>query len=210
MMVAKNYLGATFGKYKVIGIHPERDKHDRQLYYAFCTECESVYCKPIGIIKAEGIHSCIHWKHTWKNKRLSGIFRAMKDRCYNSNCPAYRNYGKKGVVICDEWLHSSKNFEEWAMLNGYTDTLTIDRQDANKGYSPENCSWVSKSENSQRTSKTNFININGVIDSAGGWSRSIGRSENWFSVKKKKYGYDEALKMLTNLVEPNTGRIISE
>ena len=72
----------------------------------------------------------------------------MRQRCYNTSNPNYKNYGGKGVSVCNEWMSSYKSFEQWSFKNGYEDGLTIDRVDSNRNYCPENCRWISLSENS--------------------------------------------------------------
>lgn len=81
---------------------------------------------------------------------LSSKFKEMKRRCYNPKNQAYKYYGAKGITICDEWLKDRKSFNLWAIENGYKDGLTIDRIDPDKGYSPDNCQWVTFSENIKR------------------------------------------------------------
>ena len=81
--------------------------------------------------------------------RLYRIFRGMKQRCYNEKNPAYYLYGGKGITICDEWLHNFVAFYQWALNNGYADALTIDRINSNGDYCPENCRWITPSENSR-------------------------------------------------------------
>lgn len=83
------------------------------------------------------------------NKRIYSIYQGMKNRCYNTKQPGYKGYGAKGIGICDEWNEKKtgyKAFEKWALENGYSDELTIDRIDNTKGYSPDNCRWTTQSE----------------------------------------------------------------
>lgn len=89
-------------------------------------------------------------KYKEKDKRLNRIYRIyhhMRWRCENKNCGAYKNYGYKGISVCEEWKSDFMVFFNWAINNGYEDNLTIDRIDATKGYAPDNCRWITKSEN---------------------------------------------------------------
>lgn len=87
-------------------------------------------------------------------RKLYSIYFNMKDRCYNSNHHEFHNYGGKGIVVCDEWLQGFTSFQQWALNNGYKIGLSIDRIDSNLGYSPQNCQWITKSENTIKANKT--------------------------------------------------------
>lgn len=82
--------------------------------------------------------------HTWMN---------MKARCLNTKHPKYHRYGGRGITIFEDWL-SIKKFAEWAKANGWKEGLSLDRIDNNGNYCPENCRWVSQSENSRKKSTT--------------------------------------------------------
>lgn len=82
--------------------------------------------------------------------RLRHTYHNIKYRCYNSNSCNYKNYGAKGIRMCQEWESDFKNFYEWAIKNGYKDNLSIDRIDEKGDYCPENCRWITTSENTAR------------------------------------------------------------
>lgn len=81
-------------------------------------------------------------KHNLSKTRIYGLYLSMKDRCYNSNCYAYKWYGLNGIKVCDEWRNNFVAFYDWAMANGYKDNLSIERIDVNKDYEPSNCCWI--------------------------------------------------------------------
>ena len=76
-------------------------------------------------------------------------YYAMRRRCYKATGPNLKNYQEKGIKICQEWLQNKSSFFEWAFANGWEEGLVIDRLDSNRDYEPNNCRFITPSENSR-------------------------------------------------------------
>ena len=89
------------------------------------------------------------------NHKLYKTWWGIKERCYRPEYNAsYQNYGGRGIIMCEEW-HDFMNFFNWSIENGWSESLSIDRVNENGDYSPENCRWISLSENVARSNVSN-------------------------------------------------------
>lgn len=102
-----------------------------------------------------------NFTHNMSKTRIYREWRAMRRRCYKAQKNDFPNYQGKGIIVCDEWKDDFLAFRDWAYANGYSDDLTIDRIDNDKGYSPENCRWVTNAEQQRNKSTTIKILYNG-------------------------------------------------
>lgn len=105
--------------------------------------------------------SVLNKTHGEAKTRLYNIWAGMKSRCYNENDCSYKNYGSRGIKVCQEWYNSYETFRDWAFNNGYNNKLSIDRINNNGNYSPENCRWTTNKEQSNNTSRTIILKYNG-------------------------------------------------
>lgn len=125
---------------------------------------------------------CYHYETFGNSKRTHGksgtriakIFDCMRYRCYNPNHEQYKDYGGRGIYICDEWLEDRSTFYTWAKNNGYSDKLTIDRKDNDGPYSPENCRWASRKEQGRNSRHNSFITFNNETLILQEWGERFG------------------------------------
>ena len=194
----------------VVGIYTIIDKvksNDNRIYKCECNFCHNIFYRSCGEMKRPS-----HCRHIgaagevltptkWDNERIGDIFRGMKRRCYNENEETYRWYGAKGIKICDEWIENPKSFEEWSMGNGYTDSMTIDRIDENKWYSPDNCRWVTGEDNARYKSTTRMIEVDGVSLTGRDWANKLGISTNKINKYVRQYGMDATAEFIRRVLE---------
>lgn len=127
------------------------------------------------------------------NTRLNIIYHNMKERCCNPKRKSYKDYGGRGVTVCEEWLNPQKvnvgnnaynctagwvSFKKWALENGYSENLTLDRIDNSKGYSPENCRWVSYEVQCNNTRRNRYITYMGKTKTLSQWCKELGLPYN--------------------------------
>ena len=111
-------------------------------------------------------------KHGLYGSRIHSIYYNMKNRCYNPNYYLFHRYGGRGIAVCDEWLGENglQNFYEWSVENGYADKMSIDRIDNDKGYSPDNCRWVTMKQQQNNRSTNRIITVNGISRTLSQWA----------------------------------------
>lgn len=98
----------------------------------------------------------INKKHGMTGTRIYREWASMRRRC-RKNSPDSKNYYERGIKVCNEWDNDFISFYEWAVKNGYSDSLSLDRINNNKGYSPDNCRWVTIEE--QQSNKANTVYV---------------------------------------------------
>lgn len=147
-------------------------------------------------------------KHGKRHSRIYSVWSNMKSRCFNPNSSSFRYYGKRGIGICNEWLDFAV-FYEWAVLNGYSDTLTIERIDNNKDYEPSNCTWIVNEDQSRNTRVVHRMTMHGHTLCISQWSRLVGVSRDTIQKRLNK-GWSECEALTTptskNKTKPFTGK----
>lgn len=123
--------------------------------------------------------------HGLCDTKLYSVWGGMKSRCYDSKNREYNNYGGRGINVCEEWKKDFVSFYTWAINNGFRDDLTIDRIDNNKGYSPDNCRWITNREQQRNKRNTIYLTYGGIEKSLSEWSEVTGISRSTIKSRMK-------------------------
>nr|DAM13535.1 MAG TPA: helix-turn-helix domain protein [Caudoviricetes sp.] len=168
-------FGKRFGRLTVLDT--ESYVKNKKRYVECVCECGNRKFYRVDMLKSGNTSSCgclkkeqdkknlitKHFTHGMSKTRLYKEYFGIKQRCYDKNHDSYKHYGARGIGMCDEWVNSVESFMKWSLENGYNDSLTIDRIDNNKDYSPENCRW-STPKNQSNNKRNNLIaEVNGEI-----------------------------------------------
>jgi len=137
-----------------------------------------------------------------KTTRLYRIYNNMKQRCLNNKNSRYKDYGCRGIKICSNWLDDFKNFYDWAMTNGYSDELTIDRIDNDGNYEPTNCRWATDEIQSMNNRNNVFFTVNGFTKSLKEWAILLKISHSAIS---KQGSYEEKKIYIENKLKKTGG-----
>lgn len=182
----EDLTGQTFNRWKVIGL----DTTKRRRTYWICEcQCELHTIKSVeqydlihGLNQSCGCYqkeivSKINTKHGGCGTRLYQVWNNMKSRCYNPKNKCYKNYGARGIAICDEWLDFA-NFAKWAYSSGYQEDAdygkcTIERKNVNKGYNPENCCWADEMTQANNKTDNIFLEYKGRTQTLAQWVKEL-------------------------------------
>lgn len=163
--------GDKFGKWTIIEeIAPKIiSNKPRRMFRCQC-ECGNIGEVQLSCLRNGHSTSCgceqkkkasiANTKHGLEKHPLYNTWKNMKKRCNYPNAPEYENYGGRGISVCEEWSNSFQNFYDWAINNGWSRELTIDRIDTNGNYCPENCRWANVETQMNNTTKNHYIEYN--------------------------------------------------
>lgn len=172
--------GQRFGRLEVIGFHGlER----RQAMWDCRCDCGNMCVKRGYLLRSGQTVSCgciLHdiliernTVHGLSKHPVYNIWQHMKKRCYNKNCLDYKDYGGRGITVCDEWKDDFRSFYDWSMANGWEKGLYIDRINNDGNYEPSNCRWTTMTVQANNTRRIHAITYNGKTQSMMDWCEEL-------------------------------------
>ena len=200
-MRLKDLTGERFGR--LVVEHRAENKGSQTMWLCHC-DCGKTTIVSAGHLKDGHTTSCgcfhnetmkkMMTTHNQTKTRLYKIWRGIIDRTMYSSHGKYKNYGGRGITLCDEWKDFVV-FREWAVDNGYADDLTIDRINSNGNYEPSNCRWTTMKVQQNNRTNNHLITCNGETHTMKEWSeiRGIKYSTLSMRVNKRKWSIPRAL-----------------
>lgn len=175
----QDLTGCRFGRLTVIS--RAENKNGKVVWHCKC-DCgneSDVYatCLKSGNTKSCGCYQRFRASTTGvihgetQKTRLYNIWNNIKERCYGVNCKDYPDYGSRGISVCDEWRNNYLSFKQWAIENGYNDSMSIDRIDVNGDYEPSNCRWATNIVQANNKRNSRFVEFRGETHTLSEWSR---------------------------------------
>lgn len=140
-------------------------------------------------------HDLTRWASLHNKGKIRNVYYNMLKRCHDPKNIGYKHYGARGITVCDEWRNDCCTFYKWARDNGYNEDLQLDRIDNNKGYSPDNCHFVTPLENSYNKRNTRKITYKGKTHTLLEWEAITGISKTVLAdrIFKYKWSVERAL-----------------
>lgn len=172
--------GRIIGKLNVLKLNGTDNRRER-MWLCKCECGNEVIRNGYGLRSGRTTHcGCERGKkisksltqHGMTDTKLYYAWINMKTRCDNPNYYLRESYGGRGITYCDEWKDSSV-FMEWAIQNGYSDELSLDRINTNGNYEPNNCRWVNMTVQQNNRNNNRIIEYNGESDTMANWSRRL-------------------------------------
>ncbi len=190
-MVTYNFIdrtGQVFDRLTVIDRAPNKNGRTTWNCKCSCGNTTSVRGEhlKLGRIRSCGCHAIeVHTKHGLARTVEYKCWQGMKQRCYNKNVPQYKDYGERGITVCGRWQESFSNFIA-DMGKKPHKSLTIERVDNNKGYSPDNCVWATRSTQVHNRRNSILFTFNNETHCLKEWAKRLNMSYSTVSNRIKR------------------------
>ena len=178
----EDLTGRRFGRLVVLKRTNDHVKKNGNKQTVFLCRCDCGNVRKVLAYNLKNGHSLscgclgferrtqVRTKHRETGTRLYRIWYHMRERCNREQNNRFTVYGGRGIKVCEAWDKSYEAFRSWALQNGYSENLTLDRKNNDLWYSPENCRWATPKEQANNTRKNRLISYNGITRTLSEWS----------------------------------------
>ena len=143
-----------------------------------CGKIKIVYMRTIttghstscGCVKSEYMRNKMT-RHGESKTKLHSVWISMNSRCTLNTTTYYKNYGGRGIKVCEEWKNSYETFRDWSNKNGYGEHLSIDRINNDGNYEPTNCRWTDRTTQQNNNRYNHLVTINNTTHTMSQWAR---------------------------------------
>lgn len=191
----EDLAGKRYGKLTVVSFIPPNQRENKNRSWLCRCDCGNMTQVNVTHLKTGHTTSCgcavvehiasVNRKYEFVSKRLYAVYKSMMNRCYNLKAHEYKNYGGRGITVCEEWRgeYGYDAFSKWALnssdydINADRGQCTLDRIDIDKGYSPDNCRWITNKaqQNNKRTNR--LLEYGGETHNVTEWAHILGFTE---------------------------------
>lgn len=193
-MATKIVVGETINRLTAIQRHGVSSRG--AVLWEFQCACGNRVIKEGRFVRSGGVKSCgclvterakkLNYKHGLGRGKLYSVYNAMVSRCNNPKNKSFKNYGERGIQVAKEWLDDFVIFRDWALQNGYKEGLSLDRIDVEKGYSPDNCRWVTRDVQNNNKRNNILIRYKGKEQTLKQWCQELNLSYSAIQTRIKR------------------------
>ncbi len=195
-MPRKDYTGQTIGVFTVLEFVRQDVTAHSARYMCKCNLCGSVKEKLVNNIKSDKSCGCLPKQNALKHgfyvegeqHPLCRVWGNMKTRCNNPHDKAYKNYGGRGIKVCERWLDSFPNFLE--DMGERPEGYSIDRINNDGNYEPSNCRWANQTTQCNNKQRNRLLTFNNETHTICQWSRLVNIGRTTIRMRLDSYGWD--------------------
>jgi hypothetical protein len=184
---SKQFIDMTGRKFGLLTVKSVVELKGRLRLWRCECECGGEV-KCWGNTLRQGRHShcgCLAQRDGHSRHPLFKIWLGMIQRCENQNAPGFKNYGGRGIAVCDGWRKSFRDFAE-DVGERPSASHSLDRINNAGNYEPGNCRWATQREQQSNTRRTRHVTINGETKTMAEWARVFGISRQAMFLRLKK------------------------
>lgn len=204
--VAHNRLdltGKKFSGWLVVSFNGVIEYGERGLKSRWLCQCD---CGKMSVVNGSSLTTgnskscgCVNRLNMAKKNKTHGLsgtdhyrrWQGMLNRCGNENSASYKNYGGRGITVCERWL----TYTNFISDMGYPPTSlhSLERINNNADYQPSNCKWATRSEQSKNKRSNRIISFNGITKTLKEWALEIGIDQSSLRERLEKWSIKDAL-----------------